>query len=103
MASTKKLCAVVLSTLGREVMVRRPCVIGDDGWPAHPDPFNVTAGQVGETVIYLLIDCYITVRTVTACCTAVSWLVQALQDMQCGILIHATEPCGISCHSMAYA
>jgi hypothetical protein len=46
MANTKKLCAVVLSTLGREVMVRRPCVIGDDGWPAHPDPFNVTAGQV---------------------------------------------------------
>ncbi|KAF6256496.1 pyruvate kinase [Scenedesmus sp. NREL 46B-D3] len=45
MANTKKLCAVVLSTLGREVMVRRPCVIGDDGWPAHPDPFNVTAGQ----------------------------------------------------------
>ncbi|WIA41090.1 hypothetical protein OEZ86_004721 [Tetradesmus obliquus] len=45
MANTKKLCAVVLSSLGREVMVRRQCVIGDDGWPAHPDPFNVTAGQ----------------------------------------------------------
>jgi hypothetical protein len=50
MANTKKLCAVVLSTLGREVMVRRPCVIGDDGWPAHPDPFNITAGQVRATV-----------------------------------------------------
>lgn len=45
MANTKKLCAVILSTLGREVMVRRPCVIGDDGWPAHPDPFNIMAGQ----------------------------------------------------------
>jgi hypothetical protein len=36
MARTKKLCAVVVDTLGREVMVRRPCVFGPDGWPAHP-------------------------------------------------------------------
>jgi hypothetical protein len=35
MANTKKLCAVILDTLGREVMVRRPCVFGPDGWPAH--------------------------------------------------------------------
>ena len=36
MSRTKKLCAVIVDTLGREVMVRRPCVFGTDGWPAHP-------------------------------------------------------------------
>lgn len=36
MTRTKKLCAVIVDTLGREVMVRRPCVFGADGWPAHP-------------------------------------------------------------------
>lgn len=35
MTRTKKLCAVIIDTLGREVMVRRPCVFGPDGWPAH--------------------------------------------------------------------
>lgn len=45
MSNTRKLCAVVLSTLGREVMVRRPCICGEDGWPAHADPFEVKAGQ----------------------------------------------------------
>jgi hypothetical protein len=35
MSRTKKLCAVIIDTLGREVMVRRPCVFGPDGWPAH--------------------------------------------------------------------
>jgi hypothetical protein len=35
MSRTKKLCAVIIDTLGREVMVRRPCVFGQDGWPAH--------------------------------------------------------------------
>eukprot|EP00882_Tetradesmus_deserticola_P000941 GHRQ01001021.1.p1 GENE.GHRQ01001021.1~~GHRQ01001021.1.p1 ORF type:complete len:630 (+),score=269.85 GHRQ01001021.1:216-2105(+) len=45
MVNTKKLCAVILDTLGREIMVRRPCEFCPDGWPAHPDPVDVAAGQ----------------------------------------------------------
>lgn len=33
MRRTRRLCAVVLDTLGREVMVRRPFRIDPDGWP----------------------------------------------------------------------
>jgi hypothetical protein len=29
------------------LQVRRPCEFGPDGWPAHPDPIDVAAGQVG--------------------------------------------------------
>eukprot|EP00879_Flechtneria_rotunda_P010736 GHRR01011218.1.p1 GENE.GHRR01011218.1~~GHRR01011218.1.p1 ORF type:complete len:534 (+),score=126.26 GHRR01011218.1:418-2019(+) len=46
MTNTKKLCAITLDTLGREMMVRRPCVFGEDGWPLHPDPVEVQAGQI---------------------------------------------------------
>lgn len=45
MRNTRRLCCIILSTLGREVMVRRPCVFGEDGWPLHADPFEVKAGQ----------------------------------------------------------
>eukprot|EP00775_Hariotina_reticulata_P003154 gene3154-3431_t len=33
MRQTRKLCAIVLDTLGREVMIRRPFRIEADGWP----------------------------------------------------------------------
>eukprot|EP00775_Hariotina_reticulata_P009310 gene9310-9475_t len=46
MVNTRKLCAVVLETLGREILVRRPCVFDEDGWPAHPSPLTITQGQV---------------------------------------------------------
>lgn len=45
MMRTKKLCAIMLDTLGREMMVRRPCEIGEDGWPSHPNPIEISAGQ----------------------------------------------------------
>lgn len=46
MRRTKKLCAIILDTLGREMMVRRPCAIGEDGWPSHPKPMEISAGQI---------------------------------------------------------
>lgn len=46
MKRTRKLCAVILDTLGREMMVRRPCAIGEDGWPSHPEPMEIAAGQI---------------------------------------------------------
>ncbi len=33
MKRTRKLCAIVIDTLGREVMIRRPFRIDPDGWP----------------------------------------------------------------------
>eukprot|EP00877_Chromochloris_zofingiensis_P009130 jgi/Chrzof1/4470/Cz14g14130.t1_PYK3[v5.2] len=42
----KKLCAVIIDTLGREVMVKRPYTIGDDGWTSHGSPVHVAAGQI---------------------------------------------------------
>jgi hypothetical protein len=48
MSRTKKLCAVVVDTLGREVMVRRPCVLGEDGWPAHPGEGGALAATPKE-------------------------------------------------------
>jgi pyruvate kinase len=44
MMRSKKLCAVLVDTLGREIMIKRPCTIGPDGWPQHAEPFRVSAG-----------------------------------------------------------
>ena len=33
MRKTRKLCAIMLDTLGREVMIRRPFRIDPGGWP----------------------------------------------------------------------
>jgi hypothetical protein len=35
----------------RFLQVRRPCEFGSDGWPAHPDPVDVAAGQVRVSVL----------------------------------------------------
>jgi pyruvate kinase len=42
---TRKLCAVMLDTLGREILVRRNATIGPDGWPVHEETMKVTCGQ----------------------------------------------------------
>ncbi|MEW5314599.1 MAG: hypothetical protein WDW38_006082 [Sanguina aurantia] len=45
MKKSRRLCATVVDTLGREVMVRRQVKLGDDGWPMHEETFNITSGQ----------------------------------------------------------
>ncbi|GBF87464.1 pyruvate kinase [Raphidocelis subcapitata] len=46
MRRTRKLCAIMLDTLGREVMIRRPFRIDDDGWPTQAgQEIEVKAGQ----------------------------------------------------------
>ena len=42
---TRKLCAVMLDTLGREIVVRRNATIGPDGWPVHEETMKVVSGQ----------------------------------------------------------
>lgn len=53
MSRTKKLCAVIVDTLGREVMVRRPCVIAEDGWPAHPGVLHAAPCSVRLSANFL--------------------------------------------------
>ncbi|KAK9804986.1 hypothetical protein WJX73_008258 [Symbiochloris irregularis] len=41
----KKLCAVMLDTTGRELLIRRKFTLNDQGWPQHEDPTEVQTGQ----------------------------------------------------------
>ena len=41
---TKRLCAIMLDTLGREIFIRREVDIGADGWPKHGKEVEVSAG-----------------------------------------------------------
>jgi hypothetical protein len=46
MRRTRKLCAIILDTLGREVMIRRPFRIDPDGWPNQAgQEIEIKAGQ----------------------------------------------------------
>ncbi len=57
---THKLCAVMVDTLGREILVQRPSTLGPDGWPVHEENVTVKAGgevrcrpyQVGRTHVH---------------------------------------------------
>ncbi|CAD7704436.1 unnamed protein product, partial [Ostreobium quekettii] len=45
MKDARRLCSVVLDTLGREIFVKRPFKIDDAGWPYHDHPITVRTGQ----------------------------------------------------------
>lgn len=42
---TRKLCAVMIDTLGREIVVRRDAKIGPGGWPVHEETMKVASGE----------------------------------------------------------
>jgi pyruvate kinase len=44
MLKTRKICAVMLDTLGREVFVRRSVDEGPNGWPTHGEEVQVPRG-----------------------------------------------------------
>lgn len=44
MQSCKKLCGVMVDTLGRELMIKRRFVLGPDGWPKHDETLSIEAG-----------------------------------------------------------
>jgi hypothetical protein len=51
MLRTRKLCAVMVDTLGREVFVRRDFTLGENGWPKHGKVVEVaTGGEITLTV-----------------------------------------------------
>lgn len=52
MRDSRKLCCTMVDTLGRELMIRRPVKIDEDGWPIHGESFNVVAGQAGGGVAW---------------------------------------------------
>ena len=41
---TRRLCAVLLDTLGRELMIRRSYSLDEQGWPVHDGAFEVKRG-----------------------------------------------------------
>lgn len=41
---TRRLCAVLLDTLGRELMIRRSYTLDDQGWPKHEGALEVKRG-----------------------------------------------------------
>lgn len=41
---TRRLCAVLLDTLGRELMIRRSYSLDERGWPKHEGCFEVKRG-----------------------------------------------------------
>ena len=41
----RKLCAVVLDSVGREVIVEQPVEFDADGWPQHGADVTVKAGE----------------------------------------------------------
>ena len=45
MRKTRKLCAVMLDTTGREIMVMREHEIDEKGWPEHVNRMEVKEGQ----------------------------------------------------------
>jgi pyruvate kinase len=47
MRKTRKLCAIMLDTLGREVMIRRPFRIDPGGWPNQAgQEIEIKTGQM---------------------------------------------------------
>ncbi len=42
---SRKFCAVMVDTLGREIMIRRPFTMDESGWPTHGDHFDIKTGQ----------------------------------------------------------
>lgn len=45
MLRTRRLCAVIVDTLGREIFIRREYEIGEDGWPKHGSSVAVATGD----------------------------------------------------------
>lgn len=45
MQRTKRLCATIVDTVGREVLVRTEYELDKDGWPVHTSTTSITQGQ----------------------------------------------------------
>ncbi|GMH36554.1 hypothetical protein BSKO_04422 [Bryopsis sp. KO-2023] len=43
--NTRRLCAVMLDTIGREIFVKRPHKLSENGWPYHDNPIRIKETQ----------------------------------------------------------
>ena len=58
MQRTRKLCAIMLDTTGREITVLREHEIDEKGWPEHVNKMEIKQGQkVGCTSALTLCPC----------------------------------------------
>jgi len=46
MRRTRRLCAVILDTLGRDLMIKRKYGVDENGWPGIFEQISITSGQV---------------------------------------------------------
>lgn len=44
-ALRRKLCAVMVDSVGREIFVQQPVTVDAEGWPVHGDEVEVKAGD----------------------------------------------------------
>ncbi|KAI8472796.1 MAG: pyruvate kinase [Monoraphidium minutum] len=65
MRKTRKLCAIMLDTLGREVMIRRPFRIDPDGWPNQAGQEIEVKGGQKLTLTTRDVECSATVFPIT--------------------------------------
>lgn len=45
MRRVKRIAAIMVDTLGREMMIKRPYTFDETGWPSFPESLPITAGQ----------------------------------------------------------
>ena len=65
MRRTRRLCAVMLDSLGREIMIRRKYGVDENGWPGIFDQLQIEAGQRVTITIDPDAECSNTVFPVT--------------------------------------
>jgi pyruvate kinase len=61
----RKMCAVMIDTLGREIMIRRQFKLDDMGWPLHDAPLLIPAGSTVTVTTRPVADATETVLPIT--------------------------------------
>ena len=72
MRKTRKLCAVMLDTTGREIMVMREHEIDEKGWPEHVNQMEVKEGQKVH-IPNSRVVCFSEVCCARCCCCLYGW------------------------------
>ena len=53
MKRTRKLCAVMIDSVGRELIINRPTQDDEDGWPTFEAGIAVEANQKASSLLHL--------------------------------------------------
>ena len=98
MHKTRKLCAIMIDTIGRELLIDRESKLDANGWPIHQQVLSVKSGDKVNLHYVCLRGRFATCRTFQllsdsgACDVCKS--VQSLPDYQLQIFVTSPEGCG---------